>query len=158
MATDEGNRSMDRQIETSSSKRMIQPRFFKKGQANDPTKTKLIWNNQLIRSPLQTPKIIFEERDVQDDKIVVVVETVTDDPGVDEIPCMKVTALRFIETARAWIKKAGGVCFAFDQLALRDPLGQNTVLVIGPKNCCEVNRHFGKPPGVPHSHTKPYVR
>ncbi|PWA35810.1 Ribosomal protein L18e [Artemisia annua] len=94
----------------------------------------------------------------QDDKIVVVVETVTDDPGVDEIPCMMVTTLRFIETARAWIKKAGGVCFAFDQLALRAPLGQNTVLLRGPKNCCEVNRHFGKPPGVPHSHTKPYMR
>lgn len=40
---------------------------------------------------------------------------------------MKVTALRFTETARARIEKAGGECLTFDQLALRAPLGQNTV-------------------------------
>lgn len=40
---------------------------------------------------------------------------------------MKVTALRFTETARARILKAGGECLTFDQLALRAPLGQNTV-------------------------------
>ena len=49
---------------------------------------------------------------------------------VDEIPCMKVTALRFTETARARIEKAGGECLTFDQLALRAPLGQNTVCYI----------------------------
>ncbi|GKB36132.1 60S ribosomal protein L18-2 [Tanacetum coccineum] len=94
----------------------------------------------------------------KDDKIAVIVGTVTDDVRVEEIPCMKVTALRFTETARARIEKAGGECLTFDQLALRAPLGQNTVLLRGPKNCREANRHFGKAPGVPHSHTKPYVR
>lgn len=63
----------------------------------------------------------------QDDKIAVIVGTVTDDVRVHEIPCMKVTALRFTETARARIEKAGGECLTFDQLALRAPLGQNTV-------------------------------
>ncbi|PKU60830.1 60S ribosomal protein L18-2 [Dendrobium catenatum] len=43
----------------------------------------------------------------------------------------------------------------FDQLA---PLGQNTVLLRGPKNAREAVKHFGPAPGVPHSHTKPYVR
>nr|GEV95370.1 60S ribosomal protein L18-2 [Tanacetum cinerariifolium] len=94
----------------------------------------------------------------KDEKIAVVVGTVTDDVRVDEIPCMKVTALRFTETARARIVKAGGECLTFDQLALRAPLGQNTVLLRGPKNSREAVRHFGKAPGVPHSHTKPYVR
>lgn len=56
-----------------------------------------------------------------------IVGTVTDDVRVHEIPCMKVTALRFTETARARIEKAGGECLTFDQLALRAPLGQNTV-------------------------------
>lgn len=56
-----------------------------------------------------------------------IVGTVTDDVRVHEIPCMKVTALRFSETARARIEKAGGECLTFDQLALRAPLGQNTV-------------------------------
>jgi large subunit ribosomal protein L18e len=32
------------------------------------------------------------------------------------------------------------------------------VLLRGPKNTREAVRHFGKAPGVPHSHTKPYVR
>ncbi|KAL4558874.1 hypothetical protein LXL04_037078 [Taraxacum kok-saghyz] len=94
----------------------------------------------------------------KDDKIAVIVGTVTDDVRVHEIPCMKVTALRFTETARARIEKAGGECLTFDQLALRAPLGQNTVLLRGPKNCREAVRHFGKAPGVPQSHTKPYVR
>ena len=55
------------------------------------------------------------------------VGTVTDDIRVYEVPALKVTALRFTETARARIEKAGGECLTFDQLALRAPLGQNTV-------------------------------
>lgn len=53
--------------------------------------------------------------------------TVTDDKRVYDVPAIKVTALRFTETARARILKAGGECLTFDQLALRAPLGQNTV-------------------------------
>jgi large subunit ribosomal protein L18e len=62
----------------------------------------------------------------------VVVGTVTDDTRVYEVPALKVTALRFTETARARIEKAGGECLTFDQLALRAPLGQNTVLTFMP--------------------------
>ncbi|RWV91043.1 hypothetical protein GW17_00046705 [Ensete ventricosum] len=61
------------------------------------------------------------------DKIAVIVGTVTDDKRVYQVPTMKVAALRFTETARARILKAGGECLTFDQLALRAPLGQNTV-------------------------------
>ena len=57
------------------------------------------------------------------------VGTVTDDIRVYDVPALKVTALRFTETARARIEKAGGECFTFDQLALRAPLGQDTVIV-----------------------------
>lgn len=64
---------------------------------------------------------------LQEGKIAVVVGTVTDDIRVYEVPALKVTALRFTETARARIEKAGGECLTFDQLALRAPLGQNTV-------------------------------
>ncbi|KAM0951144.1 putative ribosomal protein L18e [Dioscorea sansibarensis] len=94
----------------------------------------------------------------KEDKIAVVVGTVTDDKRIYEVPAMKVTALRFTETARARIVKAGGECLTFDQLALRAPLGQNTVLLRGPKNAREAVKHFGPAPGVPHSSTKPYVR
>jgi hypothetical protein len=44
---------------------------------------------------------------------------------------MKVTALRFTETVRARNEKAGGMShLTFDQLALRAPLGQNTVCIL----------------------------
>ena len=58
------------------------------------------------------------------------VGTITDDLRVHEIPAIKVTALRFTERARARIEKAGGECLTFDQLALRAPLGQNTVTAL----------------------------
>ncbi|KAL3730407.1 hypothetical protein ACJRO7_027425 [Eucalyptus globulus] len=45
----------------------------------------------------------------------------------NDVPALKVTALRFTEKARARIEKAGGECLTFDQLALRAPLGQNSV-------------------------------
>jgi large subunit ribosomal protein L18e len=32
------------------------------------------------------------------------------------------------------------------------------VLLRGPKNAREAVKHFGRAPGVPQSHTKPYVR
>ncbi|WJX13280.1 60S ribosomal protein L18 [Trifolium repens] len=89
---------------------------------------------------------------MQGGKISVVVGTITEDIRVYEVPTIKVTALRFTETARARIEKAGGECLTFDQLALRAPLGQNTVLLRGPNNAREAVKHFGR------SHTKPYVR
>lgn len=94
----------------------------------------------------------------KDEQIAVVVGTITDDNRIFELPAVKVTALRFTETARARILKAGGECLTFDQLALRAPLGQNTILLRGPKSHREAVKHFGRAPGVPHSHTKPYVR
>ncbi|KAI5076082.1 hypothetical protein GOP47_0008147 [Adiantum capillus-veneris] len=38
------------------------------------------------------------------------------------------------------------------------PIGSNIVLLRGPNNAREVVKHFGRARGVPHSHTKPYVR
>lgn len=64
---------------------------------------------------------------IQEGKIGVVVGVVTDDIREHEVPAIKVTALRFTETARARIESAGGECLTFDQLAMRVPLGQNTV-------------------------------
>lgn len=44
---------------------------------------------------------------------------------------IQVCALRVTEGARARILKAGGELITFDQLALRAPKGQNTILVQG---------------------------
>ena len=66
-----------------------------------------------------------------------------------DVPKLSVCALRFTETARARIVKAGGECLTFDKLALRSPLGQGTVLLRGPVKGREAERYFGKAPGVP---------
>merc|ERR1711988_1136476 len=87
-----------------------------------------------------------------------VVGSVTDDKRVFEVPELKVCALRFTESARARINKAGGECLTFDKLAMRSPLGQGTVLLRGPVKSREAERHFGEAPGVPNSTTAPYVR
>merc|ERR1711908_246529 len=91
-------------------------------------------------------------------KVAVVVGSVTDDKRLMDVPKVSVCALRFTETARARIVKAGGECLTFDKLALRSPLGQGTVLLRGPVKAREAERYFGKAPGVPDSSTKPYVR
>ena len=94
----------------------------------------------------------------KEDKICVVVGTVTDDVREFDVPKVRVCALRFTGNARARILKAGGECLTFDQLALTAPTGEGTVLLRGPKMAREAVKHFGPAPGVPHSHTKPYVR
>merc|ERR1712061_292019 len=94
----------------------------------------------------------------KDGKIAVVVGTVTGDKRIYDVPKLSVCALRFTETARASIVKAGGECITLDKLALRSPLGKGTVLLRGPVKAREAERHFGRAPGVPNSTTKPYVR
>mmetsp|Transcript_14167 Transcript_14167/g.23572 ORF Transcript_14167/g.23572 Transcript_14167/m.23572 type:complete len:193 (+) Transcript_14167:34-612(+) len=95
-------------------------------------------------------------------KTAVIVGAVTDDPRLLEIPQLTIAALRFTETARARIVKAGGECITLDQLALRAPKGSNTVLLRGSKSSRESVRHFGHStsPNNPHTHNhvKPFVR
>eukprot|EP00931_Biecheleriopsis_adriatica_P115178 TRINITY_DN90_c0_g1_i1.p1 TRINITY_DN90_c0_g1~~TRINITY_DN90_c0_g1_i1.p1 ORF type:complete len:189 (-),score=45.47 TRINITY_DN90_c0_g1_i1:33-599(-) len=109
------------------------------------------------RPPLALSKVI-KFMDGKDGKVAVVVGTVTDDKRTMEVPELKICALRFTETARARITKAGGECLTFDKLAMRSPLGKGTVLLRGPVKSREAERHFGKAPGVPNSKTAPYVR
>jgi large subunit ribosomal protein L18e len=87
----------------------------------------------------------FMDKKEAGDKIAVVVGSVTDDVRMYEVPKMTVCALRFSETARARITKAGGECLTFDQLALRAPTGENTLLLRGAKSHREVAKHFGAP-------------
>ncbi|CAH9106934.1 unnamed protein product [Cuscuta europaea] len=113
--------------------------------------------SKINKPPLSLSRLISFVKG-KEDKIAVLVGTITDDLRVYDVPAIKVCALKFTKTARARIEKAGGECLTFDQLALRAPLGQNTILLRGPKNSREAVKHFGPAPGVPHSHTKPYVR
>ena len=92
------------------------------------------------------------------DKIVVTLGTVTDDARLYNVPKITLAALKVTDAARARILKAGGEIITLDQLAIRAPRGENTLLVQGPRKAREAEKHFGPAPGVPHSHTKPYVR
>jgi len=98
----------------------------------------------------------------QEEKIAVIVGTVTNDTRLLEVPGLNVCALRFTEDARSRILKAGGECLTFDELALRSPKGTDTVLLRGSKSSREAVRHFGHSTSVhnPHTHNgaKPYVR
>nr|XP_027188029.1 60S ribosomal protein L18 isoform X1 [Cicer arietinum] len=90
---------------------------------------KRLFMSKVNRPPLSLSRLI-KYMQGKEGKIGVVVGAVTDDIRVYDVPAIKVTALRFTETARARIEKAGGECLTFDQLALRAPLGQNTVNIM----------------------------
>ena len=93
----------------------------------------------------------------KEEKVAVIVGTVTDDKRLLVVPKLTVVALKFTETARARIQKAGGKCLTLDQLIMQNPTGTNTVLLRGPKDR-EAKKHFGAAPGAKGSHTKPYTR
>merc|ERR1712137_1268506 len=111
------------------------------------------------RPPLSLSKLV-KSLENKEGKIAVVVGTITDDKRIYEVPKVTVCALRFTETARTRITKAGGECLTFDKLALRAPLGQGTVLLRGPVKARVAERYFGKAPGVPKqgSRARPHVR
>ena len=108
----------------------------------------------LTKAPMSISRLALHMKG-REDKIAVLVGTVTNDNRLFECPKLKVCALRFTETARARITKAGGECITFDELALIAPTGSNTVLLRGPKNR-EAKKHWGKGAGIPGSGTHPY--
>jgi len=117
---------------------------------------KRLFMSKINRPPLSLSKLA-KYMEGKDGKVAVLIGAVTDDKRMLAVPKMRVCALRFTETARARIVKAGGECLTFDQLALMAPSGSNTVLLRGPKMAREAVKHFGAP-GVPGSHVKPFVR
>ncbi|XP_064603771.1 large ribosomal subunit protein eL18-like [Liolophura sinensis] len=111
------------------------------------------------RPPISLARMVrLMKKPGRENKLAVVVGTVTDDIRILDIPKLKICALRVTERARARILKSGGEIITFDQLALRAPKGQNTVLMQGRRKSREAYRHFGAAPGVPHSKTAPFVR
>ncbi|CAG2062024.1 unnamed protein product [Timema podura] len=120
---------------------------------------KRLFMSKINRPPISLARIVrLMKKPGREGLITVVVGTVTDDQRIFEIPKLTVCALRATEKARARILKAGGEIITFDQLAIRAPTGKKTVLMQGRRNAREAVKHFGLAPGVPHSHTKPYVR
>ncbi|KAI8589579.1 60S ribosomal protein L18 [Geranomyces variabilis] len=117
---------------------------------------KRLFMSRVNRPPLSVSRLArFMQK--KEGKIAVIVGTVTDDNRLLVVPKLTVAALRVTRTARARIIKAGGEVLTFDQLALRSPLGKNTVLLRGQRSTRESVKHFGTP-GKPHSSAKPFVR
>merc|ERR1711860_473976 len=120
---------------------------------------KRLFMSRMYRQPMSVARVVRNmKKPGRDNKTAVIVGTVTDDIRMLKIPKLKICALRVTERARGRILKAGGEIMTFDQLALKAPKGQNTVLMQGVRKSRDVYRHFGKAPGVPHSHTAPHVR
>ncbi|GFU30017.1 60S ribosomal protein L18 [Nephila pilipes] len=120
---------------------------------------KRLYMSNINRPPLSLSKLAkISKKPGNEGKTIVVIGTITDDLRLFEVPKIKLCALKVTERARARILKAGGKIITLDQLAMQSPLGKKTLLVQGRRNAREACRHFGKAPGVPHSHTKPYVR
>lgn len=117
--------------------------------------------SKINNPPISISRMVRYVKD-KTDKTVVIVGTVTDDARLLELPSLTVAALRFTDSARARIVKAGGECLTLDQLALRSPKGSNTVLLRGRKTARESVRFFGHrtSPSNPHTHdgVKPRVR
>jgi len=118
---------------------------------------KRLFSSRRNRPPISIKTISKHIAKSGDGKTAVIVGSVTDDVRFLEVPKLSICALRFTETARARIVKAGGECMTFDQLALKSPLGENTLLLRGSQSHREAAKHFGAP-GVAHSSVKPYVR
>eukprot|EP00397_Hematodinium_sp_SG-2012_P026985 GEMP01028322.1.p1 GENE.GEMP01028322.1~~GEMP01028322.1.p1 ORF type:complete len:205 (+),score=42.65 GEMP01028322.1:36-617(+) len=114
-------------------------------------------HTRVRKHPLSLSKLTAHMKG-KDEKIAVIVAPITDDVRLLEVPKLSVCALRFTETARARILKAGGECLTFDQLALRAPMGRGCILLRGPIKHRKQEKYFGKAPGVPNSTTRPYVR
>lgn len=115
--------------------------------------------SKINRPPISLQRILRHIKNRgQEGSLVVVVGTVTNDKRILDIPKLSICALRVTEQARARILASGGEILTFDELALRAPTGKKTLLIQGRRNARESCKHFGKAPGVPHSHTRPYVR
>ncbi|XP_023332484.1 60S ribosomal protein L18 [Eurytemora carolleeae] len=110
------------------------------------------------RPPLSLARITRNlKQDGNQGKTVVVVGTVTNDLRIFDLPKISLCALRVTEQARARILAAGGEILTFDQLAVRAPLGQQTLLLQGCRKARTAERKFGAA-GRPGAHVKPLVR
>ncbi|ODQ66637.1 putative ribosomal protein of the large subunit [Nadsonia fulvescens var. elongata DSM 6958] len=116
---------------------------------------KSLFLSKVNRPPVSVSRITKAlKQEGASDKTIVVVGTVTDDNRLLQVPKATVAALRFTAGAKARIIKAGGEAITLDQLALRAPKGQNTLILRGPRHAREACRHFGF---GPHKNKAPRI-
>merc|ERR1711990_805861 len=96
---------------------------------------KRLCQSRTNKSPISVRKLQHFMKG-KDGKIAVVVGAITNDVRFLDDAALKgitVCALRFTETARARLTRAGATCMSFDQLALKAPTGSNCILLRGPR-------------------------
>ncbi|KAF6134822.1 hypothetical protein GIB67_002223 [Kingdonia uniflora] len=92
-------------------------------------------------------------------KIAVIVGAVTDDTRVYEVPALKVLCIEGGKARREKLVNLMGVKMVGYPYLMMSGEKENTRFSSeAQKNPREAVKHFSKAPGVPHSHTKPYVR
>merc|ERR1739842_249646 len=91
---------------------------------------KRLFMSRQNRPPLSLSRL---SANAKEGKTIVCVGTVTNDTRCNQVPKIKLAALRVTETARKRILEAGGEIITLDQLAQQAPLGQNTQLLQGPR-------------------------
>merc|ERR1711877_91811 len=117
-----------------------------------------LFMSKINRPPISLARLIRNmKKEGREGKTAVVIGTVTNDLRIFKVPKLTVAALHVTEKARERILKAGGEVMTLDQLALKAPTGQNTLLLQGRRTARKANRHFGAA-GKPGSHVKPFVR
>merc|ERR1719446_1358650 len=94
-------------------------RFLSRRTDSQFTKTVLrrLVASRTNRPPLSLSKVI-KHLGSKSNRIAVAVATVTDDERVLDVPKLTIAALRFTESARARITKAGGKCLTLDELVM----------------------------------------
>jgi len=119
------------------------------------TITKRLRMSRINNPPISISRVArYMKGEKKEGKTAVIVGGVTDDPRLLNLNPITIAAVRFTESARARIVKAGGECLTLDQLATKNPTGKNTVLLRGSKSSREAVKHFGHrtSPGNPHTH------
>merc|ERR1711953_876236 len=104
---------------------------------------KRLFMSKINRPPMSLARLARNmKKQGRENKIAVIVGTITNDLGLFKVPKMTVAALHVTEKARERILKAGGEVMTLDQLALRAPTGANTLLLQGKRTARKANRHL----------------
>jgi len=74
------------------------------------------------RFPVSLSRLVLNSKNNQD-KIIVIPSTITNDNRMLVVPKLTVCALKVTETARKRILAAGGKILTFDELSLKCPTG-----------------------------------
>ncbi|CAG2171542.1 unnamed protein product [Oppiella nova] len=102
------------------------------GQKFNKIVLKRLFMSKTNRPPISLNRLKIQmSKKERQGKIAVVIGTVTDDVRMYSVPKLTICALRITRSARARILKAGGEVLTFDELAVRSPRGENTVLLQG---------------------------